>query len=65
MLYEESTEKAEKPDSGTKVIKPVKETSRSSGTPKKKLGPKSIMVKKAKIDMSGEGEPLIHKIREK
>ena len=34
-ICKEITEKADKPDSGTQVIKPVKETSQSSGTPKK------------------------------
>ena len=55
--------KAEKPDSGTKVIRPVKETSQSNGTPKKKPGPKSSTVEKVKIDVSGKGEPLIRKIK--
>ena len=64
-ICKEITEKADKPNSGTQVIKPVKETSQSSGTPKKKPGPKSSKVKKAKSDMSGKREPLICKIKKK
>ena len=44
MIRKQNAEKAEKPESVTKVIKPVKET---SGTPKKKPGPKSSKVEKA------------------
>ena len=62
-ICKEITEKADKPNSGTQVMKPIKETSQSSGTPKKKPGPKSSKVKKAKSDMSGKRESLIHKIK--
>ena len=65
LIRKEIMEKADKPDSGTQVIKPVKETSQSSGTPKKKPGPKSSKVKKTKSDMSGKREPLIHKIKKR
>ena len=64
-IHKEIMEKADKPNSGTQVIKPVKEKSQSSGTPKKKPGPKSSKVKKAKRDMSGQREPLMCKIKKK
>ena len=51
-ICKEITQKTDKPNSGTQVIKPVKETRQSSGTPKKKPGPKSSKVKKTKSDTS-------------
>ena len=64
-------DKAEKPDSVTEVINPVKESSGSSGTPKQKPAIKSVKPGKGKIEVSGKRggnskQSLIHKInREK
>ena len=48
-ICKQNMERAEKPDSVTKVIKPVKETSLRSGTPKQKPGPKCSKVKRQRL----------------
>ena len=49
LICKQSMEKTEKPDSGTKVIKPLKETSWSSGTLRRNLVLKVVWLKRQRL----------------